>query len=356
MLGVPRLDALLEAVRHPIEATPQRPAWQSTGPTSPAVENDASGDDIQYPTDFSPGRPIPRPKALKAKPTTIELTSTKSATGKTTLLSYIAAISVLPKLYGGKDSTVIYIDTDGRFFAPRTNQIMHHHMDQQSTPPSALSDTDTVIHEALNHIHIFRPQSSTQLLSILTALPTYLFDPIRHTSTHRPLSAIVIDSATAFYWQDRFDRTMARLETPQGGRLEGPSPTQQIITRLKSLQEQFECVVLFSTTSASPTTTSNTTPLMNKEGGPTTPAPRQFERNISPWTAYATLTLSLSRIPVSKFAPQMTLEECIRDREKRFEVVKKGRVGVSVVGKGGEKGKGVGAFGFRIGDEGVEFE
>ncbi|KAJ9603856.1 hypothetical protein H2200_011377 [Cladophialophora chaetospira] len=351
VLGVLQVDKLLEEARFPNGAatTPHRPVWQSTAADSPAFREGRSESEDQDDPDTSPRRFVEAPKP---KPATIELTSQKSASGKTTLLSHLIGISVLPKYLGGKESTAIYIDADGRFSAMRLAQLMHHYIHRHSKKPAttSLSDVDMIIKESLDHIHVFRPQSSTQLLSILSHLPGYLFDASRHQSMHRPLSMIILDSATTFFWQDRFDRTMARLETP-GTTIEGPSTTQQVIERLKHLQERFDCVVLFSTTSTTPASI----PQRQVEVGPTTPAPEDTGRVISPWTAYATLTLNLSRVPVPQFAPQMSMEECLRDRERRFEAVRKGRFVAVVISKR-EGERRAGGFGFAITTDGVEIE
>ena len=50
----------------------------------------------------------------------------------------------------------------------------------------------------------------------------------------------------------------------------------------------------------------------------------------SPWTSFATLSLVISHMSVPQFAPGMSLEECLRDREKRQEAVTVGRFTISV--------------------------
>ena len=49
------------------------------------------------------------------------------------------------------------------------------------------------------------------------------------------------------------------------------------------------------------------------------------------------------------------MEECLRDREKRFDAVRKGRFIANVVSKR-EGETGAGGFVFRIVEEGVEIE
>lgn len=211
---------------------------------------------------------------------------------------------------------MIYVDNDGRFSATRLVQIITHHLETLPSTPTAETIRD-IAHETLNHIYIFRPQSSTQLLSILDSLPSFLLDRTRHSSIYRPLGLVVLDSATAFHWQDRFDRTVAQLDTPTVADRDQPSKTTEIIARLKALQKRFECAVMFSSTSAAPTQKSMQTPHTDPNVAvPPTPS------SLSPWTTYATLTLNLTRPAVPQFAPQMSLDECLRDAEKRLDAVR----------------------------------
>src|SRR4030095_12875097 len=69
----------------------------------------------------------------------------------------------------------------------------------------------SMLHECLRHVHVFRPQSSQALLATIQSLETYLLDGSDHISGLRPLRAIVLDSATAFYWQDRREAEILRI-------------------------------------------------------------------------------------------------------------------------------------------------
>jgi hypothetical protein len=354
VLGVSQIDKLLEAARYPAEVTPHRPAWQFLAEDSPSrSEDDYVGDagDPEYAT--SPTRmPVPKPKSA-----TIEITSSKSSTGKTSLLCYMTAMAVLPRSLNGKELTVVYIDNDGRFSATYLARLMYHHI--LSLPASQKpSDKDVqhIIHEALNHVHVLHPQSSTQLLAAISSLTKFLLNSTSHASSHRSLGLVILDSATAFYWQDRHGRDMSRLESTNAISTDR-STTDAIIDALKALQESFGCSVLFSTnTPPPPRSSSSTNPDQTSEPTPITPAP-SLEAKISPWTAYATLTLSVSRVPVSQFAPQMDLESCLRDREKRWEAMRKGRFFAGMVPKRGKESMAEGnGFGFRIAGGGLELE
>ncbi|EXJ73798.1 uncharacterized protein A1O5_03560 [Cladophialophora psammophila CBS 110553] len=401
VLGVPQLDNLLESLRYPAaERTPGNPQWPSSStPTSPALDdnnNSTSEGEQSDNEEISPCRPPLRAFTDQAKPATIELSSAKSASGKTSLLSYLCAISVLPRDLGGNESMAVYVDADGRFSATRLAQIMHHCIQLrllciEAGTPSAVNpvfadsgNIQQTIRSSLDHVHVFRPQSSGQLISILSSLHTYLLDRSRHRSMHRPLGLIVLDSATAFYWQDRADQAMARLELPPSATAaEGQrSRAAETIAKLKALQERFECAVLLSTTTATTTSTPFSSPSTRTQhettSANTPPEPANSDtRVISPWTSYATLSLLLARTPVSQFPPQMGIEECLRDRDRRLEAVRRGRFVATFLGgaapvrahgrgererqsEGGRGGGGggweTGAFGFRSTADGVEIE
>jgi hypothetical protein len=294
----------------------------------------------------------------------------------------LTAVSALPRHAGGKESTVVYIDADGHFSARRLKQIMQHYVQQQQSQqqssnqqpnnpgttslPMPEVDVDAIIQDALHHVYVFRPQSSSHILSILSNLQAYLLDTSHGQSIpiHRPLSLVIIDPATAFYWQDRFDRAMARLDTPgQGIQGQAPSTTLQIIEQVKLVQARFECAVLFSTampSSTHPSPASARRPEAEAEARPMTPAaPPDSARGISPWTAYATLALSLARMPVAQFPPQMSMDECLSARERRFDAMRQGRFtavvqSVNAIGDQGGRTAGGAGFAFNITDRGVE--
>ncbi|KAL2420025.1 hypothetical protein ABEF95_000676 [Exophiala dermatitidis] len=347
---------------------------------------------------------IGKPK-LDPPAATIELSSPKSAAGKTTLLYYLCAKATLPIDSGGKGSTVVYVDSDGRFSASRLMQVMEHYIatrqqKQSTTTPGDVgshslsksiykgkdpdkpnnvninittnttsnraneseseSDTNSIALEALQHIHVFRPQSSTQVMTILQSLPEFLFDRSRiQSSVYRQLGLLVLDSAAAFYWQDRLDRDMGRLGGTESSGMPAAATaekttttttTSEIIECLKTLQRRFDCVVAFTTTNHStsasqsqshPHLSSRTDPASvptpaasaaNRPGhdAPSAPAREPNPVTTTQWSTYATMTLDLSRIPVPQFPPGLPLAECLADADKRFAAMRNTRIQVRV--------------------------
>lgn len=237
------------------------------------------------------------------------------ASGKTNFLYHVTARAVLPSKQGGQGTAVVWFDIDGRFSATRLREVV---LGVISSAMVNEDDEESLVQEALTHVHVFQPQSSRQLIETLDWLPSYLLDATAHSSIHRRLGLLIIDSATAFYWQDRFSSETARFEQPDKPRTE-PSLTAKTITRLKKVQKEFDCTIVYSTSSAV-SAVRKPAPL----SGADTTAPQE-PRSTSAWTAFATLTLNLSRVDMPRFDAHMSLEECLRDREKRQDSVAKER-------------------------------
>ena len=308
-LGIPGLDRLLEIFCAPPQVPIAPPRWSSPAPNE---------DDVDlYATDDRSARQSHalQSRSCQWKPVVLELTSSLPSSGKTNLLYYITARAVLPSRHGGQGTAVVWLDSDGRFSALRLREVV---LGVVSSSTAGEDIMESLLPEALTHVHVFRPRTSQQLVQTLDVLPSYLFNAEAHLSISRRLGLLVLDSATAFYWQDRFDSEVARFERPDkpSGK---PSQATEIITRLKKLQKEFDCAVTYSTSSAF-AAVDKPTPLLASE----TAAPQE-PRSVSPWTAFATLTMILSRMHVPRFRSQMSMEECWRDQGKREEAVERGK-------------------------------
>ncbi len=361
VLRVQQFDRLLELFRAPQPV--QAAQWTSAG---------REGDDgSSCPGITTPARS--NAATRQAKPAVIQVTSTQSASGKTSVLYLLSALAVLPREYTGNGDTVVWVDADGCFSATRMNQVLLNILSPR-LPSATANDKTNISLEALRHVHVFRPQSSSQLRATLNYLPDYLLNLPSHASGSRSLDLLVLDSASVFYWQDRFEADIARYEAlgtakdplDTSRNLATPYKTSNIISALKNLQKLFDCTILFTTsshTNLTNTRNTNNTTITTTDGRR---LPQEAPR-ISPWTAFATLSLTISPIKVPQFAAQMSLEECQRDQANRLVAVSNGRFVVSVdwansetwpsgvadcVGKVG----GNGSFGLRITNAGVVVE
>ncbi len=244
----------------------------------------------------------------------------KSAPGKTTLLYHLTALALPSSVYGGKASSVVWLDTDGRFSALRLSHALASTLTKHNSNISP-QDKDGQISSALAHLHLIKSTSSTSLLTALKHLPAYLLSPT-NPSRRRSVGLVILDSATAFQHQDRLEAELARLSNPSLKSNSQPTRNAELIRELRTLQERFNCTILLTTTTipSAPHSKNMKSAVPDGIAGESS--------GISPWTAFATLTLHLHRLPVAQFAPGMSLDECLRDRDKRQETVSKARVKV----------------------------
>ncbi len=231
----------------------------------------------------SPLHGFPVGRAGSENGTVIEVTG-PSCSGKTHLLYVITAQGVLPQRIGGREGAVVVLDADGRFDVARLYEIMMRQVEEglrglhDHGAGNIDGDVECMIQEALRHVHIFQPQSLASLVATVEALPQYLLqkpssradaDPSteasagenrfpRHYSSNRVLHAVLLDSASAFYWEDRLEQDLYMVgetssifasRTSPAGRGKRPvSATSMIMASLRSLQKTFPSAVVVVTT------------------------------------------------------------------------------------------------------------
>jgi len=233
-------------------------------------------------------------------------------------------------------------------------------------------------------------------VSTLHALPAYLLAPPEkalHYSGNRKIGLLVLDSASAYFWQERMSAEVAGLardddddfEALQGrfpphNIAEEPSPRnddreakhanaqedKDIAAALRATQALFGCPVVYTTitlsnSNASTTSTSanDSIPLQNSLAAPLSPLP----------TSFPTLRLLCSRNAVKRFPANMGVSALLQDRGARQAVVEKGAFRVDVVPGGSVWGRDEGlrerlrmcgrearGFGVEIGSGGVVVE
>ncbi len=205
---------------------------------------------------------------------------------------------------------------------------MRHYVEQQtgikysSANPSSDGGLDAMLTAALHHVHVFRPQSSASLLATVEGLPNYLFSSTAHISQNRCLQALLLDSASAFFWQDRMaDDQPEESATADGGKQHPERKTfvqtwQLLVRALRSVQATFHCTIvatnwgLFST--APQQQQQYTSQVINPSIRPHLPAV---------WTSFCTLRIVVQRDKVKQFASGMTLSEAAMENDRRLEAV-----------------------------------
>lgn len=160
------------------------------------------------------------------------------------------------------------------------------------------------------------------------------------------MGLLVVNGINHFYWQDRFDADIARLENvnTSGVAASSISLSAQILSELKKMQETYECTVIYTTIMIMPPTTSTTIPGTGSraDGTSSTSAPAPNESAIIDFYARnALVNLHPTKVGVSQFAPTMSLEECLRDKEERAEAVRIARywLGASAGGLSDNQGE-----------------
>ncbi|KAK4965626.1 hypothetical protein LTR28_003399, partial [Elasticomyces elasticus] len=328
----------------------------------------------------------------------------------THLLYYLITTLVLPKTWPGialhgSGAAVVVLDTDSRFDIPRLAQIMKQHIStlasKTTTAPSTV-ELEALLMDSLQHVHIFRPDSMASLLTTLDTLPAYLLasattdtstanttTPPPHSSAQRRLGALILDSASAFFWSERGD-----VEAGKSAHLSSvshPPPARgsgytALSSKLRHLSRVFASPVLYttwnlaftpplpssSTTTIATTTTTTTTTTSTTSSttanqpphpappGPTAAPPSHLPH---PWPGLPSLRLAVARKEVRKFRAGISAGEARAEEAARRRVVERGDFAVWRCGGGGgggvrgAYGGGGGEAGFvlRITEDGVLF-
>lgn len=316
----------------------------------------------------------------------VEISSSLSASGKSQLLYYLTAIAILPRKYGdisisGKEAAVVFLDTDDRFDAERLRTVARGIILQQQLPTGSTAgvqaegvsdqDLESLLVSSLQHVHVFRPQSSSALLATIQTLESYLFDLSRHRSASRPLQMIAIDSATAFFWQDRLRDEVARTE--EIGRPRGDIDRERekkqsfhisdlyhlVTTELKRLQGQFQCAIVYTTTASGGRSSG-----FGLYDQPQARIPSLRPALPAPWGSFPMLRLIVHRSAVRPFPPSMTAHAAAKDAPSRQIVVQQGKISAWVNPWGQDEwprriveaieANNGGSFSFYVRDSGVE--
>ncbi|KAL4895313.1 hypothetical protein BDV59DRAFT_153305 [Aspergillus ambiguus] len=357
--GLKEIDKLLD-----VFAPMQHPTSAQTHGQATLPEDPVSCQEPQEGDQHGPTMPSTEHKPLtRGKNPVIEFSSLASGAGKSQLLGLLTAMAVLPSRWDqyqldGRESAVVLIDTDGRLDVERLRVIAQGIIRRQLPDQDSIEspEIDTIISTSLQHLHVFRPQSSASLLATLQQLDAYLLDLPRHFSSTRPLHAIVVDSASAFFWQDKLHDEVARVEDIGRSYADIEHDRHHkksfylsemyadLVAELKRLQRRFDCAIIYTTASWS----GRSAPpagLGDPNPGPFT----LYDPHLSmsrfpscrpslpaPWGTFPTVRFLVRREAVRPFPPAMTVAEAQGDAAMRHGVVLRGRFSAWVNGWGCE--------------------
>jgi hypothetical protein len=357
-LGVPVLDSLLEVFApKALVAKGEQHQYDIALDQQLSIEQQTAEDEEMLLHGEAPAQIVdpssnllfPDTEAIKAQQIPVmEISSSLSASGKSQLLYYLTALAILPRQYGdiqicGHEAAVAFIDTDDRFDADRLRTVARGVVLQRRAQLGPNVDTqleDTQVHDletllvsSLQHVHVFRPQSSSALLATIRTLDSYLFDLSRHRSASRPLHMVAIDSATAFLWQDRLRDEVARTEEIGRPRADIERDREQkqsfhltdlyneVVTELKHLQSQFQCAIVYTTTASGGRASGP-----GHYDQPQARVPSLRPALPPPWGTFPSLRLIVHRSSVRSFPPSMAAHVAIKDAPSRQSVVQQGKI------------------------------
>lgn len=262
------------------------------------------------------------------------------------MIYYIIAKASLPDIHGstilgGQNGAVILFDTEAHFDVERLVQIMTLYIKSRSSEESPIADIQELIEKTLQHVHIFQPRNMSGILDTLNNLKDYLFNSSAHFSSQRAIHSIVLDSASAYYWEIRAaleNERVAALDAKASGtsttRMPPPSsnPYALLVSRLRSLQQTFNCAVIAATTA-----------FRYRDA---TTGERTLRTLPAPWTGFPTTRLLVKRDVVRKFVAGISWEEAEKDKLLRQAAVERGHFTATVL-SGGQ------GFRFAVTNEGV---
>ena len=127
----------------------------------------------------------------------------RGSCGKTLLLTQWIVKCILPLKWkdltiGGLDVGVVLISTDHHFMILHLVTLMERRLKRilRSQPGTGTSIMQEIIQDSLKRLSVYKSFSKPQLLFNLCSVKTYIL-------SHPQSSVVVIDSLTAFYWEDR---------------------------------------------------------------------------------------------------------------------------------------------------------
>ncbi|KAL8859021.1 MAG: hypothetical protein Q9178_004502 [Gyalolechia marmorata] len=239
--------------------------------------------------------------------------------GKKQLLYHLVARLLLPPSYEnivlrGRNTAVVLFDLGNNFSLIRLRDVLIGYVRScilENPDPLPTDSMNNLVRISLDHLHIFRPQSSPSFLATLSELQSYILNIYSHISANRTVGAIVINHVDAFLWQDRLDDAEDQAtETKRTGLLS--SRFRDLVAHLRRLQVDFSCPVVATTLSMSSTTYSRI------DGHPVPVLQSQLP---SAWRAFVTARLICAREKTRKFRHGMSVEEAALEAGQRREVV-----------------------------------
>lgn len=262
---------------------------------------------------------------------------------------------VLPPQYNGVQlngwgQAAIVLDTDVAFDIRRLQGLLEAYVGRRLQLADYASPTRTrnIVDQALSRLHIFQPNSSTQLAA--TILHLSRFHAETASLADHELGLLVVDSLSAFYWEDRFTTEQLR-----GGQShEARTPFRHVLSAIDTFRTHNICPVLVTNWGLNPNASTTSSPFFKQHlypfhpdfvtpstGGPvadelppsaipsTAVAPPEptFSATHTSYTLSLTHHITLLPIHLLPFPNGVSLEDAARDDEQhRYATVQRGEI------------------------------
>ncbi|KAM6498211.1 hypothetical protein JOM56_006159 [Amanita muscaria] len=162
------------------------------------------------------------------------------ACGKSHFLYYLVINCLLPIALQGWDSIAVILDTELSFDLSRFQVLLISRI-KRFLPRADDHAVQDLVQAALDRLHIFKPDSSSQLAVTIYHLPRYVADRF----PDRRLGLVAIDSISAFYWPDRY--TVQQLQTAHEGHNQfHRHPLNHVFIALRSLHLHWSPVIVLT--------------------------------------------------------------------------------------------------------------
>ncbi|OQO06073.1 hypothetical protein B0A48_08661 [Cryoendolithus antarcticus] len=253
----------------------------------------------------------------------LEINSPAPGDGLSQLLLHLVACAVLPSSHGGSHACVALFDLDGTLSASQLARQLYAGLKGVS---DALDDTerDDIVASALNHVHVFRPQSLASTIATLRELPADLLHTV-YASQNRRLAFIALTPASSFYWQARAteeDITFART-TNSSPPPEAAATYAQLTAALKTASLRLNSPVIL--------TTLNMHPVPSQQSQQAYSLVRALRPSLPlPLSNLPTLKIIVQRQQVRKFPASLSVQEALREAADRLASVEDTRYAAQV--------------------------
>ncbi|KAF9068107.1 hypothetical protein BDP27DRAFT_1448733 [Rhodocollybia butyracea] len=224
--------------------------------------------------------------------------------GKTHLLYLLMIACIIPTTYssvtiGGWDKVTVLFNTDASFDLARFKHLLTSRLAAIMKTPSESDAVQLLVERSLRNLHLFSPNSSTQLAETLLYLPSYH----RTKLSESEIGILAIDSISAFHWSDRF--TAEQLRSTAAHRVS--NPFHHVVTALCRFYSTHKPMVILTNWGLTKTTES---PLAFRQHLNPPPALFAVTPNSSSFTALPlTLHITLSTQPVSQIPVHFSLAD-----------------------------------------------